>query len=85
MPLKSLDGIILVLLFQFGFFDCLMERPDGAIIGRSVYWEWCSILSAVGKAELSWVFPTWACTIYEFGYQSQSSDSLWSQPSESYG
>ena len=61
MVFKSLDGIVLIFLFQFGFLDCLMKRLDGAIIGSSVYREWRSILSAMGKAELGWVFPTWAC------------------------
>lgn len=53
MPLKSLDGIILVLLFQFGFFDCLMERLDGAIIGRSIYREWRAVLTTVVKLNLA--------------------------------
>lgn len=34
-----------------------MERLDAAIIGHSVYREWCTVLSAVGKAELGWVSP----------------------------
>ena len=79
MLFKPLDGIVLFFLFEFGFLDCFMERLDGAIIGRSIYRERCAILSAVGKAELGWVFPAWACSIYEFGYQSQSPDSFWPQ------
>jgi hypothetical protein len=61
MLLKSLDGTILVFIFQFGFFNSLMERLDCAIIGRSVHRGLCTVLSAVGKAELGWVFPAWAC------------------------
>ena len=85
MVFKSLDSIVFVFPFQLGFFNCLMERPDAAIIGSSVYWEWRSILSTMGKAELGWVFPAWACTVYEFGYQSQSSDSSWFSPSDLTG
>ena len=77
MMFKPLDGIVFVLPFQFGFFNSLMERLDGVIIGRSIYREWRAVLSAVGKAELGWVFAAWACTIYEFGYQSFGSDPLW--------
>ena len=35
MLLKPLDGIVPVSWFQFGFFNCLMERLDGAIISLS--------------------------------------------------
>ena len=60
MLLKPLDSIVLVHLFQFGFFNSLMERLDGVIIGRSIYREWRAVLSAVGKAELCWIFTAWA-------------------------